>query len=94
MLLTDNQIKLQSDNAKVKEELKSIKISFELDKQQKMRGDIVLCGLPADRDLNPKKVIEKLCVKLNIDPEKIRSVSDHQVQNKSAREKNLLVESQ
>ncbi|XP_055690455.1 uncharacterized protein LOC129793945 isoform X1 [Lutzomyia longipalpis] len=90
------QIELESDNVRLRDEIRGIKVSSEVERQRSLRGNILLCGLPTDVDLDPKSVFKKLCVRLNVQPEKTASVGDQQfrripVENKSAKENNLLI---
>lgn len=64
--LVENQVKLESENAKIRCDLKAVKISHELYKQRQLDGNIILSGLPTKKDLDPKAVIKKFCGKLGI----------------------------
>lgn len=64
--IVENQMRLESDNAKIKSEIKAVKISHELHKQEQLDGKIILSGLPLKEDIDPERIVKNLCNKLAI----------------------------
>uniref|UniRef100_A0A1B0CEE3 Reverse transcriptase domain-containing protein n=1 Tax=Lutzomyia longipalpis TaxID=7200 RepID=A0A1B0CEE3_LUTLO len=51
------QIELESDNVKLRDEIRGMKVSSEVERQRCLRGNILLCGLPTNVDLDPKSAV-------------------------------------
>ncbi|GAB0086517.1 hypothetical protein DMENIID0001_005980 [Sergentomyia squamirostris] len=86
----ENQV---HENALLKSEIVSVKISHELSKQKMKTGELVVCGLPLHIKDTPGQVFENICVRLNIGADAPNFGSPHtqfvKTANKS-REENML----
>uniref|UniRef100_A0A1B0CEF1 Putative tick transposon n=1 Tax=Lutzomyia longipalpis TaxID=7200 RepID=A0A1B0CEF1_LUTLO len=96
--LTESHMEVLSENAKLRSDVKSMKIAFELEKQKSVQDDIIVCGLPKDHDVDGKDVLNKLCKKLNVNQSDFRDadcvkVKVTKIENKAVTEQQLFISS-
>ncbi|GAB0095280.1 hypothetical protein DMENIID0001_106420 [Sergentomyia squamirostris] len=96
--LSDLQAEMMSENARLRTDVKSLKISMEMEKQRSFQTDLILCGLPKNQTVDDDKILENLCKKLEIqvqnyaDSGNVR-VTSIDIENRTKTEKNLIVAS-
>ncbi|GAB0086430.1 Transcription factor COE, DNA-binding domain [Sergentomyia squamirostris] len=83
----------KNQNQKLKVEIVQMRTSLEIDRQRQRNGDIIICGLPPNVEVNPEQVFKKLCEKLEIQPDDRCNpyMKVMRVHNKSVNEQRLEV---